>query len=488
MADSCYRHSSPQDDCLACLLNQQRNREEERFRIAQEEAEERFAQLQATERTRQQEQRKQSEAAMAERAASTNYQTTLAQFLANPSVELAFEVIESEKRYKAASGSGAVSWYVLPEANRLGRSLETFDAVQRCEQCRISAPFQRDEIKTLIEQVGKIELWVARSREFVRHPTHGHHPIASQLKQEIETRIRDLNRIVRDLETWSDVVQTAHSAHTKHLQEEQRQRQEEQRKRDEETRAREKSRRNRRLLWSSVLSAGLPISVYLYMSLSSAVNDKCLEIPGPCPGGSRLLNWINSSDTPWIALGILVFVFVVGALGLSVFWSLGLTQRRIVLWLLLPGLVLVAIYPYGWVWPWRGGEPSIKFQDFSPSANTTMTGSPQATMPVSITADEWFAALNCAENPQERVVESAKTIHVCYVVGDPDPYPISLFVYGESMGDDLAKRKRSACRKQATGEVFAYWNESVFIFTIYREAVQGSPMSGNFQELSCATT
>lgn len=156
------------------------------------------------------------------------------------------------------------------------------------------------------------------------------------------------------------------------------------------------------------------------------------------------------------------------------------SRKRIVLWLLLAGLVLVAITRCG------GDEPSVEYQDYSPATNATTTESPQVTMP--ITADEWFAALNCAENPQERVLESAKTVHVCYVAGDPDPYPISLFVYRESIGDDLAKRKRRACKKQATGEVFAYWNESVFVFTIYREAVQGSPMSVNFLELSCATT
>jgi HrpA-like RNA helicase len=157
-------------------------------------------------------------------------------------------------------------------------------------------------------------------------------------------------------------------------------------------------------------------------------------------------------------------------------------RKRVVLLLLLAGLVLVAVTRCG------GGEPSVEYQDSSPATNATTTEFSQVTMPVPITADEWFAALNCVENPQERVLESAKTVHVCYVAGDPDSYPISLFVYRDYIGDDLAKRKRRACKNQATGEVFAYWDESIFIFTVYREAVLGSSMSVNFEELPCVTT
>jgi hypothetical protein len=154
-------------------------------------------------------------------------------------------------------------------------------------------------------------------------------------------------------------------------------------------------------------------------------------------------------------------------------------RKRIMLLLLLAGLVLVAVTRCG------GGEPSVEYQDSSPGTNETTTEFSQVTMPVPITAGEWFAALNCVENPKERLLEPEKTVHVCYVAGDPDPYPISLFVYRESIGEDLAKRKRRACEKQATGEVFAYWNDSVFMFTVYREAALRSSISADFELLTC---
>lgn len=193
MSIACSRHSTLQFDCSDCAILQIRADAEERFLIAQQQEEDRLElqqkalkELQAAERKRIEEQRRQVQIQRTAQAAQTDYQIILNHWNASPSVPLALELVAAEKKYKAASGSGQAPGWVLLATLRLTDSLGKFDTVQKCGKCRISIPQQDiDEIRRVIAEVQKKESEFAAFQEAIAHPLVRKSSIAPQLAARI---------------------------------------------------------------------------------------------------------------------------------------------------------------------------------------------------------------------------------------------------------------------------------------------------------------
>lgn len=320
MSISCSRHSTPQLDCSDCAIIQMRADAEERFLIAQQQEEDKLElqqkalkELQASERKRIEEQRRQVQIQRTAQAAQTDYQIILNHWNASPSVSLALELVAAEKKYKAASGSGQALGYVLPTALRLMGSLGKFDTVQKCGKCRISIPQQDiDEVRRVIAEVQKRESTVAAFQEAIAHPLVRESSIAPQLAAEIRSNNAWLELASSTLENWRSKVTVAHSVHVKHFEETRVQQAEVQRQHQEIAQRLRARKNSRSLLMSSFLSLGLPISIYVNFSWAPYLSDKCPKSPGPCPGESWFVNWINSNSGGFVVFSLLLFAFVVG--------------------------------------------------------------------------------------------------------------------------------------------------------------------------------
>lgn len=335
MSIPCSRHSTPQFDCSDCAILQMRADEEERFLVVQQQEEARFElqqkalkELHVAENKRIEEQRRQVQIQRTVQAARTDYEIVLNHWNASPSVSLALELVEAEKKYKAVSGSGQAPGAVLPTASRLIDSLGKFDTVQKCGKCRITMAQQDiDEIRRVIAEVDKKESEIAAFSEAIKHPLVRESNITLQLAAEIRSRNAWLEVTRPAFETWTSNITVAHSVHVKHVEETRIQQAEVQRQ-NQEIAKRLRARKNSRLLLrSGFLSLGLPIFIYVYFFWARDWSDKCPESPGPCPGESWFVNWINSNSTVgWVFFFLLLFAAVVG--GLSVYAFIKLLKDR----------------------------------------------------------------------------------------------------------------------------------------------------------------
>jgi len=132
---------------------------------------------------------------------------------------------------------------------------------------------------------------------------------------------------------------------------------------------------------------------------------------------------------------------------------------------------------------------SNDYSDFVPEAPVTQA--PATTVFPPRTADDWFVALNCVEDPSERDIGRVATaVFVCYSESNPERHSISLFRYDDQPAQsELNRRVERACTKRGpTGEVFAFYSPGqpgFFVYTIYADAVARSRMPDLFERLSC---
>jgi len=154
------------------------------------------------------------------------------------------------------------------------------------------------------------------------------------------------------------------------------------------------------------------------------------------------------------------------------------------IWVTLIGIGVIALWMQ-----FSSFRESNDYSDFVPDAPVTQA--PATTVFSPRTADDWFVALNCVEDPSERDIGRVATaIFVCYSESNPEEHSISIFQYDNLPGESEVKRrvKRACGKRDPTGEVFALiWpgQPSFFVYTIYADAVARSRAPDLFERLSC---